>query len=254
MSGFGGKADICPNCLCAILHGARQIKQKAPAQAGAKYHGLFVEPNQEKTHTRHTHRPPEDGAGSTQKAYAAPDSTQAAFSWLCALADTVGHRAKLPELFRKPYLAPGTVQYCERVRIFLVGMWSGRRLIQIISNAEPANSADSVQTLLKGYKPAIRGTIGSPSVLGAPQIVLRFSGFFDAENGYENPRNQEQKPHGRLLASPMMKNASPTLLFLVLTAGSREGLPAISPNYRTCYAKPAPPHGTRIGCAQCERD
>jgi len=34
----------------------------------------------------------------------------------------------------------------------------------------------------------------------------------------------------------------------------REGLPAISPNYRTCHAKPAPPHGTRIGCAQCERD
>jgi hypothetical protein len=43
---------------------------------------------------QHNHRPPEDGAGSTQKAYAAPDNTQAAFSWLCALADSVGHRAK----------------------------------------------------------------------------------------------------------------------------------------------------------------
>ena len=44
----------------------------------------IVEPDRRTTHTRHTHRlPPEDGAGSTQKAYAPPRPAQAAFSWLC---------------------------------------------------------------------------------------------------------------------------------------------------------------------------
>ena len=62
-------------------------------------------------------------------------------------------------------------------------MRPGRRLIHIISDAEPTNSADSVQTLLKGYKAAIRGSTGSRSVLCAPRIVLRFGGFFDAEDG-----------------------------------------------------------------------
>jgi hypothetical protein len=26
---------------------------------------------------------------------------------------------------------------------------------------------------------------------------LRYSGFFDAEDGYENSRNEQHKPHGR---------------------------------------------------------
>jgi hypothetical protein len=75
-------------------------------------------------------------------------------------------------------------------------MWSRRRLIQIISDAEPANSADSVQTLLKGYKAAIRGTTGGPSIFRTPRIVLGLSGFFDEENGYENSHNEHQNPHG----------------------------------------------------------
>jgi hypothetical protein len=75
-------------------------------------------------------------------------------------------------------------------------MRSRRRLIQIISDAEPANSADSVQTLLKGYKAAIRGTTGGPSIFRTPGIILGLSGFFDEENGYENSHNEHQNPHG----------------------------------------------------------
>jgi hypothetical protein len=74
-------------------------------------------------------------------------------------------------------------------------MRPGRRLIHIISDAEPTNSADSVQTLLKGYKAAIRGSTGSRSVLCAPRIVLRFSGFRDAEDRCKNSRNEQQTRH-----------------------------------------------------------
>lgn len=84
-------------------------------------------------------------------------------------------------------------------------MRSRRRLIQIISDAEPANSAHSVQTLLKGYKAAIRGTTGGPSIFRTPGIVLGFSGFFDEENGYENSRNEQQNPHGHLASAPCRK-------------------------------------------------
>jgi hypothetical protein len=76
-------------------------------------------------------------------------------------------------------------------------MRSGRRLIHIIPDAEPADSTDSVQTLLKGYKAAIRGSRRSRSILRAPRVILRYSGFFDAEDGYENSRNEQHKPHGR---------------------------------------------------------
>ena len=44
---------------------------------------------------------------------------------------------------------------------------------------------------------------------------MRFSGFFDAEDGCENSRNEQQKPHGRLLL-PHAENASRMLLFLIL--------------------------------------
>jgi hypothetical protein len=94
-------------------------------------------------------------------------------------------------------------------------MWSRRRLIQIISDAEPANSADSVQTLLKGYKAAIRGTTGGPSIFRTPGIVLGLSGFFDEENGYENSHNEQQNPHGHLPLA-RAENASPMVLFLVI--------------------------------------
>jgi len=77
-----------------------------------------------------------------------------------------------------------------------------RRLIQVISDAEPANSADRVQALLKGYKAAVCGRTGGRSILRAPWIVLRFSGFFDAEDRYENSRNEQQRPHGQFLVGP----------------------------------------------------
>jgi hypothetical protein len=34
---------------------------------------------------------------------------------------------------------------------------------------------------------------------------LRFSRFFDAEDGYENSRNEQQKPHRQLLLTPAEK-------------------------------------------------
>ena len=69
-------------------------------------------------------------------------------------------------------------------------MRSGRWLIQIIADAETANSADSGQTLLKAYKPAIRGTTGGPSVLRATRIVLRLCGSFGADDDDENSENE----------------------------------------------------------------
>jgi hypothetical protein len=74
---------------------ARQIKQKAPAQeAGAKYRGLSRTEHGEPTRGTRAPPPRRQRAGSTPKAYAPPRSAQAAFSWLCALADSVGHHTK----------------------------------------------------------------------------------------------------------------------------------------------------------------
>jgi hypothetical protein len=55
-------------------------------------------------------------------------------------------------------------------------MRSGWKLIQIIANAEPANSADSVQTLLKGYS---------------------FSGFLDGDHSDKSSQDKKQKLCGR---------------------------------------------------------
>jgi hypothetical protein len=87
-------------------------------------------------------------------------------------------------------------------------------LIQIVSDTEPADSTDSVQTLLKGYKAAIRGRAGRRSILRAPRIVLRLSGCFDPGHGYKNAGNEKQKSHGRLL---VRKRSAHVLCFLVLT-------------------------------------
>jgi hypothetical protein len=99
-------------------------------------------------------------------------------------------------------------EYCETARAIaqaVAGLWrsrwrarsrllrrmrSRRRLIHIISDAEPADSADSVQTLLKGYKAAIGRGTGGRSILRAPRIVLRFSGFFEDDGRYENSHDE----------------------------------------------------------------
>jgi hypothetical protein len=74
-------------------------------------------------------------------------------------------------------------------------MRSGRSLIQIISDAEPANSADSVQTLLKGYKAAIRGTTGGSSVLRAPRIVLRSAWSVEHSAYSDHTEHKQNIPH-----------------------------------------------------------
>jgi len=74
-------------------------------------------------------------------------------------------------------------------------MRSWRRLVHIISDAEPTNSADSVQALLKGYKAAIRGTTGSPSVLCAPRIVLCFGACSSAEKTHAKSQREQHQPH-----------------------------------------------------------
>ena len=86
--------------------------------------------------------------------------------------------AKLPELLQPGWRSMRIAPLFPSIRV-----WSGRRLIEIIPNAEPTNSADGVQTLLKGHKAAIRRSTGTASVLRAPRIVLCFSRLFDAENG-----------------------------------------------------------------------
>ena len=76
-------------------------------------------------------------------------------------------------------------------------MRSGRRHIHIVADTEPANSADRIQTLLKGYKAAVRGRTGSPSILRAPRIILRLGGFFNAEESYQRPDDEQQMSHER---------------------------------------------------------
>src|SRR5262249_31660981 len=70
-----------------------------------------------------------------------------------------------------------------------------RRPIHIISDAESANSADSVQALLKGYKAAIRGTVGSPSVIRAPRIVLRLGWSIEHSHRSDETEHKQDKSH-----------------------------------------------------------
>jgi hypothetical protein len=76
-------------------------------------------------------------------------------------------------------------------------MRSGRRLIHIVADTEPANSADRIQTLLKSYKAAVRGRTGSPSILCAPRIILRLGGCFNAEESYQRRDDGQQMSHER---------------------------------------------------------
>src|SRR5690349_7684101 len=141
--------------------------------------------------------------------------------------------AKLPELLSEPQLDLLWRSILRARSHLLRRMRPRRRLIQIVSEAEPANSADSVQTLLKGYKATIRGRTGRRSILGAPRIVLRPSGRFDPEDCYENPGNEQQASHGRLLIAPRQKRQR--LVFVSSPRAMRPGgSQPISPSCRSC--------------------
>jgi hypothetical protein len=40
-------------------------------------------------------------------------------------------------------------------------------------------------------------------VIGAPPTVLRLNGFFGAKNDSEHPKDEQRKPHGDLLMTPI---------------------------------------------------
>jgi len=73
-------------------------------------------------------------------------------------------------------------------------------LICTILYAEPANSADIGQTLLKTCKPAILGT-GAVAILRAPWIILGFGAISKANDSDANSQREQQEPHGSLMAA-----------------------------------------------------
>jgi hypothetical protein len=65
-----------------------------------------------------------------------------------------------------------------------------------------ANPTHGSQALFKRCPPAIRGTTAPTSsniVIGAPRIVLRRSGFCNADESRKHSQDEERKPHGGLL-------------------------------------------------------
>ena len=77
-------------------------------------------------------------------------------------------------------------------------MWSRRGLVLQIGSTAPATPPHGVPALLKRFEPAICGTVFIIA-LGAPRIVSRLSRFFDADDGGENYKDEQRKPHGYLL-------------------------------------------------------
>ena len=66
-------------------------------------------------------------------------------------------------------------------------MWTRRGLVHRIGSTRPANATHGGQALFKCFPPAIRGTTAMPKiVIGAPRIVSRLSGSFDADDGCES--------------------------------------------------------------------
>jgi hypothetical protein len=66
-------------------------------------------------------------------------------------------------------------------------MWSRWGLVHGIGSTGPANPTHGGQALFKRCPPAIRSTtaILSKIVICAPRVVLRLSGFVDADRGCE---------------------------------------------------------------------
>ena len=61
-----------------------------------------------------------------------------------------------------------------------------RGLVHGIGATVPANPSHGGQALLKCCKPAIRGTAMMEIAIGAPPIVLRLSGLFEADDSRKN--------------------------------------------------------------------
>jgi hypothetical protein len=100
-------------------------------------------------------------------------------------------------------------------------MWSGWRHILRIRLTIAAKSPRSGHALFKGYETAIRAAATLPAVIRAPRIVLRLGGRSDAEDGYENPGNEQRKFHGRIQWPPMPKTPAHAFCFLVRGAQDR---------------------------------
>jgi hypothetical protein len=80
--------------------------------------------------------------------------------------------------------------------------------------AEPANSADIGQALLKSREPAIHATAAA-AILRAPGIILGLGACSDADDTDENSQHEQQEPHSRLLVLrwPSAINVYPYVLF-----------------------------------------
>jgi len=83
-------------------------------------------------------------------------------------------------------------------------------LICTILCAEPANSTDFGQALLKSREPAIHATVAA--ILCAPRIVLRFGRNFNADDADANSQYEQQQLHGRLVVALCYKCPRPCFI------------------------------------------
>jgi hypothetical protein len=81
-------------------------------------------------------------------------------------------------------------------------------------HAEPANSADIGQALLKSREPAIHA-IAAGAILRTPGIILGLGTCSNADDTDENSQHEQQEPHSRLLVLrwPSAINVYPYVLF-----------------------------------------
>ena len=118
-------------------------------------------------------------------------------------------------------------------RLLSQRIWSRRGLVLQIGSTGPVTPPHGVLALLKRYEPAICGTVFIIA-LGAPRIVSRLSGLFDANNSCRRGQHDQQKPHGRLpdvAASPFRYKLLSSCFISSSRATRRDGLRRIS---RSC--------------------
>ena len=107
-------------------------------------------------------------------------------------------------------------------------IWFRCGLVHWIGPTIPANSAHGGQALLKCYEPTIREAAFLIIVIGAPRIVLRLSGVFDAAD------SREKKPHGRLpnVAALPSRYKLLSSCFISSSRATRRG--GLRPTWRSC--------------------
>jgi len=97
--------------------------------------------------------------------------------------------------------------------------------------AEPADSPDVGQALLKCREAAFLGAAKSSAILRAPRIISSFDSCPNANDADANSQREQQEPHGRL-PGPSAINA--TLMFISSFGATRRGEPKrISPSRRS---------------------